>query len=51
MSVKVKEANPDMVNFELVPGAGHGLCYLVGPEQYETATIRFLENVLNEICE
>lgn len=47
MSVKVKEANPEMIHFEIVPGAGHGLCYLVGPKQYETATERFLEKVLN----
>ena len=47
MSVKVKEANPENIHFEIIPGAGHGLCYMVGPKQYEDATIRFMDRVLN----
>lgn len=47
MSHKVKEANPENINFEIIPGAGHGLCYLTGPQQYEDATKRFMGRILN----
>lgn len=45
MSQKLKEAAPEKVTLEIVPGAGHGLCYLVGPRQYEKATIQFMDQV------
>lgn len=46
MSQKLKESCPDKVTLELVHGAGHGLCYLVAPKQYEEATTQFLNRIL-----
>lgn len=46
MSKKIAEACASPVTLEIVPGAGHGLCYMVGPKQYEEATVRFIHSVL-----
>lgn len=46
MSKKIAGACASPVTLEIVPGAGHGLCYMVGPKQYEEATIRFIQSVL-----
>lgn len=46
MSRRLKEACPEKVRLEIVPNAGHGLCYLVGPKQYEKATLEFMEEIL-----
>lgn len=45
MSQKLKEACPDNVTLEIVHGAGHGLCYLIGPKQYEEAMTHFLNRI------
>ena len=46
MSHTVKESNPENIDFQIIPGAGHGLCYLIGPQQYESAIIHFMEQIL-----
>lgn len=47
MSKQLKETCPEKIRLEIVPGAGHGLAYMVGPKQYETALLQFTEHVLN----
>lgn len=47
MSRALKEACPQKITLEIVPGAGHGLCYLVGPKQYEEALGQFFAMILN----
>lgn len=46
MSRAIREANPEQITLEIVPNAGHGLCYLVGPKQYEAAMQEFFQKVL-----
>ena len=47
MSHALKKANPQKVALEIVCSAGHGLCYLVGPTQYEKAMKKFFDQILN----
>lgn len=47
MSKRLKESCPEMVRLEIVPDAGHGLAYVVGPKQYETSMLEFMESILN----
>lgn len=46
MSKEIKEACSSDITLELIPEAGHGLSYLVEPQRYEDATIRFLQKIL-----
>lgn len=46
MSRKISEACTSPVTFEVFPGAGHGLCYMVDVKRYEDATIRFIDSIL-----
>lgn len=46
MSQKIANACASPVTLEIIPGAGHGLCYMVDPKQYEEATIRFIQSIL-----
>lgn len=46
MSVALKEANPELIEFHSFPGAGHGLSYMVDDERYREITIEFLDRVL-----
>lgn len=47
MSKRIYEAAPAGSVLELVPGAGHGLCYMVDPERYEEATRNFVDKILS----
>ena len=47
MSKEIKEANPALVTLELIPKAGHGLCYMVEPKTYEEATVKFIQSILS----
>lgn len=47
MSRGLQKICPDKVSMEIVSGAGHGLCYLVGPKQYEEATSNFVNSILS----
>lgn len=47
MSRELQKIYPDKVSLEIVSGAGHGLCYLVGPKQYEEATSNFVNSILS----
>jgi len=42
MSRKIADACSSLVQLEIFPGAGHGLCYMVDPIRYEQQTVRFL---------
>lgn len=46
MSQEIKNSAPENITLEIVPNAGHGLCYLVEPKQYEETTKRFLNEVI-----
>lgn len=46
MSVALKDANPEKITLEIITDAGHGLCYLVGPKQYEDAMHEFFQKIL-----
>lgn len=46
MSYALKNANPEQITLEIISDAGHGLCYLVGPKQYEKAMQEFFEKIL-----
>jgi pimeloyl-ACP methyl ester carboxylesterase len=46
MSLALKKANPEQITLEIVPGAGHGLCYVIGPKQYENALEQFYQRIL-----
>lgn len=46
MSKQITEACSSAATLELIPEAGHGLCYLVNPEQYEAATVKFIQTIL-----
>ena len=47
MSVKMKNANPDGVDFLSVEGAGHGLSYMLDTDAYENAVKSFFKKVLS----
>lgn len=47
MSRNLSEARPDIITFVSVPGAGHGLCYMVSGVHYRHCVIKYLETVLN----
>ncbi len=36
----------DQAPIQIFPDAGHGLCYLVGPKQYEEAMRKFSQKIL-----
>jgi fermentation-respiration switch protein FrsA (DUF1100 family) len=46
MSVKMKNANPDGIDFLSVEGAGHGLSYMLDTDAYENAVKSFFKKVL-----
>ena len=46
MSVKMKNASPDGIDFLTVEGAGHGLSYMLDTDAYENAVKGFFEKVL-----
>lgn len=46
MSLALKKANPEQITLEIVPNAGHGLCYVIGPKQYEDALKNFYQEIL-----
>ena len=43
MSMQVKEANPDMVEYHSFPEAGHGLCYLYDTPRYRQLVRDFIK--------
>lgn len=46
MSREIKEACASEVTLEVIPGAGHGLCYMVEPKRYEEATVKFIQSIV-----
>lgn len=46
MSKEIQAACASNITLELIPTAGHGLSYLVEPQRYEEATIKFLQTIL-----
>ena len=46
MSAEIQKACASPVTRITIPGAGHGLCYLVAPEKYEAAILRFMKSIL-----
>ena len=42
MSKKIASACVSPVQLEIIPDAGHGLCYMMDPVRYETSAVRFL---------
>lgn len=46
MSREIKEACASDITLVLIPAAGHGLSYLVEPQQYEEATLAFIHKIL-----
>lgn len=46
MSREIHKACVSRIVFETIPGAGHGLSYMVAPEKYEEITINFIKSVL-----
>ena len=46
MSREIHKACASQIIFETIPGAGHGLSYLVAPGRYEEVTIQFIRRVL-----
>lgn len=46
MSREIKEACASSVTLEVIPGAGHGLCYMVEPKRYEEATVKFIQAIV-----
>jgi fermentation-respiration switch protein FrsA (DUF1100 family) len=48
MSRENFEACPSRKHLMVVPGAGHGLCYLLAPEEYLQALREFFDPVLTE---
>ena len=47
MSREIAGACASPITFLTVPGAGHGLSYMVSPKEYEETTIRFIQSVLS----
>ncbi len=46
MSREIHKSCTSPIVFETIPGAGHGLSYMVAPEKYEEVTIKFIKSVL-----
>lgn len=46
MSREICAANPDLVQLETFPGAGHGLSYIVDPERYKRLVAGFEKKIL-----
>lgn len=46
MSREMQKSNPAMITLVTVPGAGHGLAYMVNPPRYEAAVEEFMKKVL-----
>lgn len=46
MSREIHRANPDLVQLETFPGAGHGLSYIVDPGRYRRTVIGFEKKIL-----
>lgn len=46
MSREIHRSCASRITFETIPGAGHGLSYMVAPEQYEKAVVKFIQNIL-----
>lgn len=46
MSREIHKACASQIVFETIPGAGHGLSYMVAPEKYEEVTVKFIKSVL-----
>ena len=46
MSREIYKANPSQVILETIPGAGHGLCYMVAPKRYEEVVIEFMKKIM-----
>lgn len=46
MSREIHKSCSSKIVFETVPGAGHGLSYLVAPKRYEEVTTEFVKNIL-----
>ena len=46
MSRSIHKACASRITFQTVPGAGHGLSYMVAPEIYEKVTTDFIHTIL-----
>lgn len=46
MSREIHKSCTAPIIFETIPGAGHGLSYMVAPKKYEEITINFIKSVL-----
>lgn len=46
MSREIYNTNPEMITLVTIPEAGHGLCYMTGPDVYENAVESFIQKVL-----
>lgn len=46
MSREIHKSCTSQIVFETIPGAGHGLSYMVDPTKYEEVTMAFIRNVL-----
>jgi len=47
MSEEIVKACASPITFVSIPGADHGLCYMVDPKRYEFETTQFVHRVLN----
>lgn len=48
MSLKIAQANPQMVKYVTFPEAGHGLCYIKDEKRYACELRDFINGVINE---
>ena len=46
MSIDIQNACSSKISLTTIPHAGHGLSYLIEPEKYEAATIKFVKQIL-----
>ena len=46
MSREIHKSCTSSIVFETIPGAGHGLSYMVAPDKYEEVTIKFINDIL-----
>lgn len=46
MSREIHKSCTSSIVFETIPGAGHGLSYMISPDKYEEITIKFINTVL-----
>ena len=46
MSREIHKSCASRIVFETIPGAGHGLSYMVAPERYEEVTVTFIKSIL-----